>query len=42
MTLVVRASGKGGQVSLHKKSPLGVIRRAMIVAVFGGVSRRYK
>jgi len=42
MTLVVRPSGRDGQVSLHKKSPRGVIRRALIVALVGGVSRRYK
>ena len=37
MTLVVRPRDRGGQVSLHKNSPLGVIRRALIVAVVGGV-----
>ena len=42
VALVVRTSGRGGQVSLHKKSPRSVIWRALIVAVFGGVSRRYK
>jgi len=42
MTLVVRPSGRGGRVSLCKKARSGLSGGPVIVALVGGVSRRYK